>query len=181
MNYYAGIGTRDIDHKKVFIMIEGIAKVLATKGWTLRSGGADGCDKVFETHCIEHAGLKEIYLPWRGFNKNPSSLYLDNLGNVADAEQIAEQHHPHWNYLTHAARKLHTRNVYQVLGRDLNTPVKFVVCYTKDGKASGGTGQAIRIAESLKIPVYNLFNYINNNEQNGCSSSEPESLIRILS
>lgn len=32
-----------------------------------------------------------------------------------------------------------------------------------DGKAIGGTGQAIRIANSLDIPVYNLYN---NNEVN---------------
>jgi len=29
-----------------------------------------------------------------------------------------------------------TRNVCQVLGMDLNTPVSFVVCYTRDGATS---------------------------------------------
>jgi hypothetical protein len=33
-----------------------------------------------------------------------------------------------------------------------------VVCWTSDGKASGGTGQAIRIAKYYEIPTYNLNN-----------------------
>lgn len=34
----------------------------------------------------------------------------------------------------------------------------FVVCWTSDGKDSGGTGQALRIARDRNIPVYNLYN-----------------------
>lgn len=32
------------------------------------------------------------------------------------------------------------------------------ICVDKDGKANGGTGQAIRIAEYYNIPVFNLKN-----------------------
>ena len=49
------------------------------------------------------------------------------------------------------------RNGYQVLGYDLKTPSKFLICWTKDGKETGGTAQAMRIAKDYKIPVYNLF------------------------
>ena len=49
------------------------------------------------------------------------------------------------------------RNCHQVLGQDLKTPVDFIVCWTKDGGESGGTGQALRIARDLNIPVYNLY------------------------
>lgn len=49
-----------------------------------------------------------------------------------------------------------SRNSYQVLEKDLNTPVEFVLCWTKDGKASGGTGQAMRIAKDKNIPIFNL-------------------------
>ena len=48
-----------------------------------------------------------------------------------------------------------------------NPPSNFVVCYTPDGKASGGTGQAIRIAEYYNIPIYNLFYENINNTVNG--------------
>lgn len=51
-----------------------------------------------------------------------------------------------------------SRNVYQVLGPNLDDPVEFIICWTKDGKASGGTGQAIRIANDYGVPVFNLKN-----------------------
>jgi hypothetical protein len=49
------------------------------------------------------------------------------------------------------------RNGFQVLGKNLNCPSSYLVCYTADGKISGGTGQAMRIATELKIPIYNLY------------------------
>lgn len=57
------------------------------------------------------------------------------------------------------------RNAFQVLGRGFAEPVEFVVCWTpkysvdEAGRvcdASGGTGQAVRIAYALGIPVYHL-------------------------
>ena len=45
------------------------------------------------------------------------------------------------------------RNVHQVLGYDLETPTDFIVCYTKDDKDQGGTGQALRIAYDRTIPI----------------------------
>jgi hypothetical protein len=48
------------------------------------------------------------------------------------------------------------RNCYQMLGLDLKTPVEFVICWTPQGKGAGGTGQALRIARDLKIPIYDL-------------------------
>src|SRR3546814_20907740 len=44
----------------------------------------------------------------------------------------------------------------QVLGPELDKPARFVMPWTVDGGATGGTGQAIRIANSLNIPVLNL-------------------------
>ncbi|MBB6125422.1 DUF736 family protein [Sphingobium subterraneum] len=49
-----------------------------------------------------------------------------------------------------------TRNVFQVLGPVLDAPADFVLCWTADGEASGGTGQAIRIAAAHGVPVYNF-------------------------
>jgi hypothetical protein len=46
----------------------------------------------------------------------------------------------------------------QVLGNYGNDPVEFVICWTSNGKDSGGTGQAIRIAKAFDIPVFNLYN-----------------------
>ena len=46
-----------------------------------------------------------------------------------------------------------------MLGPELMDPVNFIVCWTKDGKATGGTGQALRIAAdpAYAIPIFNLY------------------------
>lgn len=148
MKYYTGIGSREtpIELKPI---INVITKLLYFRGYTLRSGGADGADSFFE----EDIDIKEIYLPWRSFNNNRSSLYR----MTDEGYYLAEQYHPVWNKLSDAAKKLMVRNCYQVLGYDLQTPSDFIICWTKDGKDTGGTGQAIRLATACNIPVYNLY------------------------
>jgi len=149
--YYAGIGSRQTPEPVCNYMVL-IAHKLSLAGYILRSGGADGADKAFEIGADKDK--KEIFLPWKGFNNNPSPLY-----HLTDeATELARKYHPKWKNLTPSARSFHTRNCYQILGYDLKTPVDFVICWTADGKASGGTGQAIRIATAYSIPVYNLFN-----------------------
>ena len=51
---------------------------------------------------------------------------------------------------------MHTRNVYQVVGATLEDKSDLVICWTKDGKRQGGTGQALRIADYLDIPIFDL-------------------------
>jgi hypothetical protein len=148
MKYYAGIGSREtpIELKN---NIRLIVEYLNGLDYTLRSGAAPGADSFFE----EYANKKEIFLPWRDFNGNDSQLYSP----TKESFEMASRYHPGWNRLSFGARKLMARNCHQVLGRDLKTPVKFIVCWTKDGGATGGTGQALRMAADLNIPIYNLF------------------------
>ncbi|WP_048710246.1 hypothetical protein [Microvirga massiliensis] len=77
---------------------------------------------------------------------------------TARAQLIAAAFHPAWDRCSQGAKKLHTRNVHQDLGMDLMTPSRFVICWTKDGGPTGGTGQAIRIAQAHGIRVLNLHN-----------------------
>ena len=148
MKYYAGIGSREtpIELKET---IKTIVQFLNEKNYTLRSGGANGADSFFE----EFALKKEIFLPWRGFNNNNSLLFEP----TTEAFLTAERYHPRFKSLSFGAKKLMARNCHQVLGLDLKTPVEFIVCWTKNGTINGGTGQALRIAQEYKIPVYNLF------------------------
>lgn len=148
---YTGIGSRQAPGDIIFVM-NGIGYALAKKGYTLRSGGADGSDAAFETGCDSGGGNKEIYLPWKNFNNNQSFLY-----NVSTkALELAETIHPAWGVCSYGAKKLHGRNCYQVLGLDLNTPSNFLICWTMDGQEKGGTRTAIVLAKRHKIPVYNL-------------------------
>ena len=48
------------------------------------------------------------------------------------------------------------RNACQILGMDGETPVSMVICWTPKGLRTGGTGQALRIAEAFNIPIFDL-------------------------
>lgn len=150
---YAGIGSRETPDN-ILALMRGVALMLYERGYTLRSGGAGGADEAFEMATPVMA-MMEIFLPWDGFNGKRITIPEKNL-NLGEARSLAEKYHPNWPACSEGARKLHTRNVFQVLGADCHSPSAFVVCWTRDGKASGGTGQALRIAEDRKIPIYNL-------------------------
>lgn len=152
--YFTGIGSRETPQSLIPI-IQGLSEKLISLGFVLRSGGADGADSFWENAYDKFGGEKEIYLPWKNFNNNFSSLY-----EIKDwAKEIAEIYHPNWNRLTEAGKKLHTRNVYQIQGYNnyWDELSEFVICYTPDGKDSGGTGQAIRYARKIGIPIFNLY------------------------
>lgn len=148
---YAGIGSRKTPEPMLDAMIQ-IGEQLAQQGWTLRSGGAQGADTAFETGCDRGQGWKEIYLPWKGFNHSKSPLYeIDQ-----EAYEIARKFHPNWAAMGNAGHRLMARNVYQIGGLDLNTPADMVICWTPGGNGSGGTGQAIRLANYADIPVIDM-------------------------
>lgn len=129
-----------------------IGKYLAKQGCLLRSGGAKGADSAFERGCDLVGGQKEIYLPWKGFNKHPSQLF-----NVTkDARMLAKKYHPAWENLGWRGRDFMGRNAYQLLGQSLLVPSQFIVCWTQGGRITGGTGQALRMAADFQIPVFNL-------------------------
>ena len=59
MGYYAGVGSRETPLDVLKTMWK-IGNYLATKGYTLRSGGAKGADTAFENGCDSVIGSKEI-------------------------------------------------------------------------------------------------------------------------
>lgn len=158
MKCYTGIGSRNTP-KEVMEQMTEIAIVLQSKGYTLRSGGADGADTAFE---IGAGDLMDIYIPWDGFNGRKGINYksLDSSSSdildksVLLAKTVISE--GHWNNMGFGAKKLHTRNVFQVLGDDLNSPSDFLVCYTPLGEVKGGTATAIKLAIKYNVPVFNL-------------------------
>lgn len=146
---YAGIGSRRTPPEILDLMVK-VGEWLARKGYTLRSGAAQGADAAFERGCDLGNGAKEIFLPWPNFNGHKSTF--NNPDPVA--MNMAAGYHPAWGNCSQGARKLHARNVHQILGPGLRSPVKFVICWT-DG--TGGTEQALRIARHLDIPIFNLY------------------------
>lgn len=146
MKYYTGVGARKTP-KEVLEIMTLTARWLEAKGWILRSGGAQGADTAFE----------------QGIFSNRKHIFRANHA-TEEAMEIAKKFHPAWEKMTPYAQKLHGRNAFQVLGLDLETPSKMLICWTPDGCIShqertistGGTGTAISIASAYHIPVFNL-------------------------
>lgn len=143
-------------------------------GWTLRSGGADGADTAFEDGWWDNrsdrdatytANDYECFIPWAGFNGHELSSHdgcniVPNGALLARAEGIASKIHPAWDRLKQGAKKLHTRNIYQVLGPHLNNPSSFLICYAevdKQGTPKGGTRTAWVCAKENGVECFNLY------------------------
>ena len=157
---YAGIGTRKLP-PDVAKELEGVARELQGKGYTLRSGGADGADVAFERGA---GSAKEIYLPNTDYvNKSTGEYFqkeraeaglrdesrdivlVDNWpkggrryvnGGVHEKTvAIAREIHPSPEMLIKrpGVEKLMARNTLQVFGEDLSKPVDFVLFYAEEG------------------------------------------------
>lgn len=101
----------------------------------------------------------EVYLPWKGFNKNIKSEHIELDSPKEWAFDMAKEFHPNWYACKWGAKALHARNTHQVLGAATEGPKSdIIICWTKDGKGQGGTGQALRIANNFNIPIYDLGN-----------------------
>lgn len=157
MEYYAGIGSRETPSEILYSMEE-IAEYMSSFDWTLRSGGANGADSAFE----KMAKLKEVYLPWKGFNRSNSPLYgILDTKVVEISRKVWNDRFEKggvvcsWDSLKETTKLMMIRNCYQILGQNLTNPSKLVICWTKDGEETGGTGQALWLAkminESIKV------------------------------
>lgn len=141
---YAGIGSRETP-QAVLDQMTAYAERLEGLGYTLRSGGAKGADSAFE----KGAQTKQIF-------------YANDATD--QTRQIAREIHPKPDALKGYGLNLMARNTNQLFGKNLDTPVDFVLAWTPDGVEtsadrtikSGGTGQAIDMASGKGIPVFNL-------------------------
>lgn len=164
---YAGVGAR-VTPEAICASMVSIGEQLSDK-WLLRSGFSGKADMAFGKGAENGQGAFEMYLPWEGFNSAPieDERFIVPQWTV-ELLDIAEQaynydplvragHKTNWRGLKDTTKCLMARNVPQVLGLDLRTLARMVVCYTKNGMDIGGTGQAIRVAKMLNIPVFNLY------------------------
>lgn len=162
---YAGIGSRQTP-SEVCAVFANLAGRLGQAGWTLRSGRAIGADSAFETGARAVRGSCEIFLPNKHNYMTMGQIckeygdegeqwkYVDEVeGSVLGCKIIARLLHPNGKNLDPYALELHARNTYQIIGQNLNSPVQFVVCWTEGGRGEGGTGQALRLAKMLNIPI----------------------------
>lgn len=154
---YSGIGGVDTPIE-ICALFNKVAMRLSQKGCVLRSGGDLGGDAAFESGAL----FKEIYLPYPNYNSNKSQRSAVSKKSI----EIARENHPAWHRCSEFAKKYHSRSVNIVLGEDLQSPAKFLLCWSPDGVVrremiSSKTGLA-RVAISLamkhEIPILNAGN-----------------------
>lgn len=154
-SYYAGIGSRKTPPSICESMTQ-YASWLRGGGLALRSGHARGADQAFEKGAGPSA---EIYLPWNGFEDKAPILGKKMVsGDRKDLDHYVDRLHPQAKFLTRGERALMRRNTCQILGNEPGySPISlFVLCWTEGGRVAGGTGQALRIAETYGVPIFNL-------------------------
>ena len=144
---YTGIGSRRTP-SQVLKRISCLAHDLQKRGWRLRSGGAQGADRAFEEGA---GGDCDVFRP-HGDLDDAKALFEAEVRPLAGCGSIYA--------MKPFVASLLARNMYQILGRDLQTPSKFVVCWTPTldyaSFEAGGTRYALLLAQSRGIRIFNL-------------------------
>lgn len=173
---YTLIGSRETPEDVLELMTR-FAYKAASKGYTARSGGANGADTCLEDgvkafikdnklSAKKAEDLMEVYLPWKDFNSRNSNDYgyytLPWLDKKNEAYNLASEIHPAWEKCSNGAKSLHVRNTMQVLGKNLNKPSKFILCYGVSHKKGseipkGGTKTGCELGKLYGVEIFNLY------------------------
>jgi hypothetical protein len=172
---YTGIGSRTTPPVILDLMLE-IGRYFGKHGVTLRSGGAPGADIAFEQGCDSAGGPKQIFFPtkiWMGKDSSLRTGTYHLMGpdiNLQEASIWAQRIWTYrnlqyeWNRLKPFTKLLMIRNSLQILGPQMVSPTKLIICWTTNGELTGGTGQTMMMAEHINhskeydyvIPIINL-------------------------
>lgn len=165
--FYTGVGSREQSEKEAKRIIK-VGAWLDRLGYSLRSGHAKGADHCFELGMLTHTKCletSEIYLPSPGFNRGANDERVDyivgsQLDNLDEAREILRTVMPWIDKVKGFALDAHTRNVYQVLGKDLDNPSNLLVAcsdWDKPGiSVKGGTRTAWALAKENSVPSFNI-------------------------
>ncbi len=151
----AGIGSRDLDEEQRDICFR-LGRVIAERGGEVHSGNAEGADQAFANgaNSVDPKWV-HLHLPWPNFNREAivrgNVIHLPHPQSHYDV--TAAKYHPNWQYLKQGAKKLHTRNVSIIVHP---APKDMVLAYPSLKLGGGGTGQGMRIAEGMGVPLWNL-------------------------
>ena len=131
-----------------------IGERLSDSGFIARSGGASGCDTEFLRYYKKEQ--TEVYVPWKGFGEGISLDELDKESAIEILKTIVDI-----SDLKESVIKLYTRNVFQVLGRDLNNPSDVLLYYAPviNSVPVGGTRIAYLIARKYNVECIHISKY----------------------
>lgn len=150
------IGSRRIDPNQ-FNYIVAVAKAFAKRGWVIKTGCADGADYASMVGCREvDPTLLTLYLPWARYNESYQRdtdhklIYDERDQQFLFWKESVAKYHPAPQRLSRGAFALMARNYGIVSGADV------VVAMPMSITDVGGTGQGMRIAKDLDIPLYTV-------------------------
>ena len=154
--FWTGVGSRECPHTAFMLGIR-VGKLMRRYALDMGGGDAIGMDKAFIT------GMND----WNrihAYSVKPKEHFIDGTQceRFEEAMAIAKSLHPNWKACTPWARSLHARNVFQVLGPNINEPSEFVVFWAEPQgrnthEVKGGTNTAVKVAYEWDIPLYNLY------------------------
>ena len=175
------IGNRDLEngeHNDDVVKYYQVCYQLAKMGITMTSGlAAKGPDAIAQ-HAYGKAitlkegkastDLLEVYVAQQN-NINKSALPYKQLSIIMPVDQETTNKrreilksvldYNHYQALTmlknNYALGMHERNVHQILGEDLQSPVDLVVTWCKPGHS--GTRTSLNIADAYSIPTINFY------------------------
>lgn len=163
--FYAGVGSRDTPSDIESLMIR-IGRVLCDLGWGLSSGDALSADRKFYEGAKQSTNYyhipQRIYLAWDGIGDryhNPSEGFLDATrftDTYETAMEMAREARGSFERLGRGGIALHTRNVFQIHGHDLQELVLAMIYWAvpvgKHEKVKGGTNTALQLAITANVP-----------------------------
>lgn len=148
-----------------------IAEFCSSNNIIIRSGKAQGADASAIYGCMDAQNkniintVPEMFIPWENFGKKDMcrdwDIFVeDDITNNyhSQAMLIAENIHPKWEACSPIAKLLHTRNVFQILGKTLNIKTQLVLywCKERKGNPTGGTATAVNLAKKYNIITINI-------------------------
>ena len=150
MKRVAMIGSRRVNDKQ-FSYMTSVAKAFAKRNWVICTGCAEGAD--YASMLGADKDHLDVYLPWKSYNSHIQDLvparYV-TFSKFKHQEWIDSVHkyHPAPERLSRGAMSLHARNFGILNGVDA------VVAMPISDTDTGGTGQGMRIARELGIPLF---------------------------
>jgi len=157
----AFIGTRNFEHyaneRAGSTYTKAVAWAVAW-GYTITTGGCVGCDQHAGNIAYNLGGHLHLVLPWESYEeawvssltKGAVTVDVYNCDVHRTWTDSVIRYHPHGSNLSGGALALHARNFGIVEG------TKAVVALPSNKPGGGGTGQGMRIAKDLGIPLFDL-------------------------
>lgn len=171
--FVAIVGSREAP-EEALAMARGLGRALTDRGIAITSGDADGMDLAgyegaITSPSFELVGARIFLHKSPVYHQNRPPRYADEriffdasqFYNWEQARQLAFEARGTFERLSDGGIALHSRNAYQVMLDDLNSPVGSVVFWARPignkGQVKGGTNTAVQIARRFHVPLVNLY------------------------